>query len=757
MKFETLGRMNNIRELFTHCMHRFTISQRLLLITFIVTATFHAAAQTPPNDLAQLTRGVQKIASPGSPGRVCVFGDTAFPVVVGGAGKGLVQPVVGAGRLGAGRVVVFGHGGYFDAATMKEGDTGKFLANCITWAARGVAKPEVVTLGGKTLAEGLSALGFSSVPANLANLSPKQVLFADASRIKASDVDTIVKFLRAGGGWITSGTGWGWKQLNPGKELATELIANRILHLAGVMIADGTATDTTSNGFMVGGEVPALTHAGRALTAAVGHTEGRAKLSKTDAALASATLVAASENLPANDTMLLPRLRALAANPKINAVPTPKTPVKSDNLASRLLVTIQAQVLRKLPPEQIKPHPAAETFPGAVPKGAPRIASASVSVDTKVPAWHSTGLYAAPGEVISVTVPADAAKKKLRVRIGAHSDQLWQVDSWKRFPEISREFPIDSATTRAANAFGGLIYIEVPNGSTLGKIDVTVQNAVPAPRFVLGQTDLATWRAKLRALPGPWAEIEGNKLIVTLRSENVRQLDDPDEVAKYWDRVVTAEDDLAGVNDRVRPERFVLDEQISAGYMHSGYPIMAWLDQSDKVANMASLKQGNWGFYHELGHNHQKGDWTFEGTGEVTCNIFSMYCFEKVCGLAKEGHGAISAEGRAKNLRKYFGERGTFEEWKSEPFLALIIYHQLIDGFGWEPFKKVFREYRDLPDEQRPKSDMDKHDQWMVRFSKTIGKNLGPLFEAWKIPTTESARSSIKSLPVWMPPNFPPK
>jgi hypothetical protein len=45
----------------------------------------------------------------------------------------------------------------------------------------------------------------------------------------------------------------------------------------------------------------------------------------------------------------------------------------------------------------------------------------------------------------------------------------------------------------------------------------------------------------------------------------------------------------------------------------------------------------------------------------------------------------------------------------------------------------------------------------MVRFSRAVGKNLGPFFQAWAIPTSEQARKSIADLPVWMPENFPPK
>ena len=411
--------------------------------------------------------------------------------------------------------------------------------------------------------------------------------------------------------------------------------------------------------------------------------------------------------------------------------------------------------LMELPAEQLRAHPAAADFPGAVPAEAARI-ERSISVDTWIPRWHSTGLYAAPGELITVTIPSNAVAAKLRVRIGCHKDMLWaeKIPSWKRVPEITRSFAITETVTRAANAFGGPVYIEVPADCTLGEVTVKIQHAIAAPIFELGKTDLKTWREQLRNSPAPWAELVGKKLAISLPSANVRQLDDPDEVVKFWDRVVAAEDELSGQTNRISPERFVLDRQISAGYMHSGYPILAWLDQSGKVANLDSLKQGNWGFFHELGHNHQRPDWTPAGTGEVTCNIFSMYCFETVCQLPRNGHNAISARNRETKLKVFYAD--TSKSWTSEPFLALIFYEQLVEGFGWEPFRKVFAEFRDLPKGERPKTDAEKLDQWLVRFSKASGKNLTPFFAAWRIPVSASAVSAVKDLPAWLPePDYP--
>ena len=411
--------------------------------------------------------------------------------------------------------------------------------------------------------------------------------------------------------------------------------------------------------------------------------------------------------------------------------------------------------LMALPPDQVRAIPAAADFPGAPAATAPRV-TREVIVDTKIPRWHSTGLYAAPGELITATVPATAVHARLRLRIGCHKDTLWseKIPAWKRVPEITRSFALTEPVTRAANAFGGPVYIEVPSDCPLGEVKIKIENAVAAPLFELGKTDLKTWQEQTRTHPAPWAELVGTRLAISLPSENIRTLDDPTAVLQFWDRVVAAEDELSGQTNRTSPERFVLDRQISAGYMHSGYPIMAWLDQADKVANLESLKQGNWGFFHELGHNHQRPDWKLAGTGEITVNIFSMYCFENVCGLPRHGHRAMNDENREKNLRAYFSDPAA--GWTDKPFTGLIFYDQLVEGFGWDTYHKVFLEYRDLPEAERPRNEAEKRDQWLVRFSRAAGKNLGPFFEAWRIPTSAAARDSVTNLPVWLPePDFP--
>jgi hypothetical protein len=278
---------------------------------------------------------------------------------------------------------------------------------------------------------------------------------------------------------------------------------------------------------------------------------------------------------------------------------------------------------------------------------------------------------------------------------------------------------------------------------------------VEAPLFVLGQTAPADWRAAVRDRPAPWAEMAGRSVIFSVPSELVRAIDDPTPLMQLWDRIVAAQDRLADLPPRVRPERIVADRQISAGYMHSGYPIMTPIDDSARLAmSEPRLRaEGSWGHFHELGHNHQSPDWTFNGTGEVTNNVYAMYVYAQVLNKPFDsGHPAIrDRAAREERVRRYRQNGAKFDQWKQDPFLALTMYIQLIEGFGWSPYERVFAEYRRLPAAERPHTDDEKRDQWLLRFSRAVGRDLGPFFQSWGVPTSDRARASLHDLPIWWP------
>ena len=730
------------------------------------------------SDLKILTRGVDSIAQTGAPGPVVSFGENAFPVVIGRYDNQTSASLVAASRVGKGRIVAFGHPDYIKvrAITLSPG-TERFMSNAIEWAANGERESaDVLVWRDESLAKYLIDQG---VHARVVTELPEEfdLLVGDAFAFTDAQYDKLFESVNNGAGFITGGLGWGWSQLNPGKSLLNDFRANRVFRKYGVNLAwtQGFVDPTLEKGYKVDAqEVLAKKYVSGAATleflrqitdtnAAV--DELVAKLDPNDARQIAATQALAYPNLDAEVRAPIDQF-ALANAQQL--VPTEKNPIRGDDLLARLLVSIQTerylrgQTTGETDANEAPALKAAEDFPGAPDKSAPRLNNVLVKIKSATPDWNSTGLYAAPGETITVTIANDILAKlpkPLGVRIGAHRDTLWHLGKWTRYPEICLEKKLSTSVTTISNPFGGPVYITVPRGLGsvgLGQIDVTISGAVAAPYFIKDVTSLEEWKTN-REAPGPWAELQGRNIILTVPSRVVRNLDNPQRLMEVWDRVLDLEAELnSGPYVRERPERICCDRQISAGYMHSGYPVMTWMDVEKAIVDAEKLaSEGNWGFYHEFGHNHQSPNWTFQGTTEVTCNYFSLYVMEKLNGKrAEEARGELTKEQRLKDLKKYLDDGANFETWKAKPFLALNMTVQIRNEFGWEPIWRAINEYTKASADELPKSDLEKRDQWMVRLSRNCGRNLAPFFEKWGVPTSQEARDSLADLPTWISDEF---
>jgi len=498
-----------------------------------------------------------------------------------------------------------------------------------------------------------------------------------------------------------------------------------------------------------------------------------------DAAIVAATdrLLAALPAIVRERGALARRLAGMHAARGDATVPSPQQPIRAQDPLLRVLVRFDDERMQQQPLEWLAPHPSAAAFPGAVPAAALPVAVGRI-VDLAVPGRHSLGVYARAGEVVTVHFGGDehALPAGLHLRIGAHSDDIARRDAWTRMPRISRTFAVERVEMKIGSAYGGLIYLDVEQPRAgppragppregpprESRVELLVEDAVPAPLFVLGTTTPDQWRLYVRSSPAPWAELATSKVVLTVPSEAIRRLDDPTELLTFWDRVLDGAADMATRSrERVRPERYVADVQISAGSMHSGYPIMTHLDAVADMTDVARMRKGPWGLFHELGHNHQSRDWTFAGTTEVTVNIFSLYLCHVMCDVPWDqawGGNLVKAKERLAECvakrTKPWGDDGP--DAKPDLALRLLMYSQLERGFGWEVFFHTFAEYRDLPDAERPQTDADKRDQWLMRLSKSVDRDLGPFFAAWGVPVSDAARATAaKGREKWMPDDWP--
>lgn len=721
--------------------------------------------------------GVTSLGDPLQPGHMVVYGPTAVSIA-NYPGKDLSDPMIAAATLGSGRVIaVPDHQwlqmGRFQADT----STGAFYRNGIGWLAGTTALdvPLVVYDGGSLVRANeteawLAGQGYTDVTVATAATLPAALDGAGvlvASWLGAAPSETTLSAVRdftvGGGGLFIGeyGVGHEWWWGNP----PTEIAGNRLLREAGIGFPGGWPHDgTTWTVERAAGQVTADT-----ILAVLQGSSGLPEAQQLEALGVSRQLGAV---LAPDDPLAVQLAAALAARTaSIN--PTPATPVTA--AIEKMLLEIEMVTLASLPAADVRAHRTAAAVYGEIPAAAPRLAAQAVTLDGDKTGWVATGLYAAPGERVTVSVPAQLVGRGFTIRVGGHTDTISTHQSWSRMPGvISRSYAIDTAQVAVANAFGGAIYLDFGGQASgtppgLGPVTVVVDGAIAAPLFVLGETTNAAWVAGLRDRAAPYAELVSDRVAFSVPAAWIRSLDDPAAVMAAWDDAIAFQDWVGGVESlRTGPDRFNVDVQISVGLLHSGYPMQGPVAYGGGFLDPATLfASGDWGLVHEFGHEQQRqpalgwsytsNPWTFEGDVEVSVNIFANAALERLAPNARDEGWAWSIH-PAEVMRRAAEQvadtaNPAFEQKDPYPF-----YFQLADGpWGWQGYRDVLSGYvadaRDNPG-ALPTTNQAKKDQWLIRWSEATGFDMRSyMVEQWGLEVSQAAVDTVAALalPSWLP------
>jgi hypothetical protein len=367
-------------------------------------------------------------------------------------------------------------------------------------------------------------------------------------------------------------------------------------------------------------------------------------------------------------------------------------------------------------------------------------------------------------------------KAGLKVEIGIHIDRNWHLSSWHRFPQVTRTFALDATETRAACAFGGLVSILVPEECKLGPTQATITGAVEAPVFTLGKTTERDWNARIKNAPGAWGYIETPKITGYVPREILQKVERPEEVAKYWQRVMDTSDEFMGYAKwRRRGEAMLTDRDIVAGYGHAGYPVMMAYaaEKGDGPAAIVERgpQKGDWGFLHELGHTFQDsfdGNYTIATHAEVDVNLvpgIAMMLIHDRTAWDNNSHGTFDAKTRIRDWEKWnaLPEAGRTWAQACKMNVAYDFYFTMAECFGWELYKKALGRLMDWL--QKPGNDPDldaldsrsknhKRDRFFLVFSQAAGRNLLPHFKRYGLAQgefgiSESVIAKVANLPEW--------
>ena len=707
-----------------------------------------------------LLAGVTNIAVVGSPGQIAVFdppgasaGEGAFSVIHDGD----YRPMVAAAIWGTGKVVAFGHNGYVNfggaGGTL---DTGQFYLNSVAWTTNSAGLGAAIVTNVTGTRDWLVAQGFTnvSVHSDWQNyLASADLLIAELGpSVTTAQQQAVSTFVQGGGGLITGGTGWGYQ--SGGTDLVT-MSGNVVLREAGLAWASGFRSGTTD----ATQRSTALANASQALAFAqqlwAGGSGTTAQEEEAGRALQTVLTV-----LPADHPLAIDISNAFASRASLLSA-TPATPIS--DVLDQAVLTWESNQLANTPVAQVTAHHTAAAIYGSIPADAPRVTE-TVTLHTErnrnatVNRWQATGLYAAPGEIVTVTVPASLVGRGYKLRINAHTDDISGRSSWERMPVVHRSFTINQTVTQIASAFGGSIFIDFGSSGavSVGDVAITVAGAIQQPYFVLGEHTNEDWNSSLRAAPAPYGVLVSDNLIIVLPKHQIESanLTQPHELMTWWNQTVQQQDDLSDQGQfRRSPEIINVDVQNSAGAAHAGYPIQAYEQYWGNLADWASLQEnGSWGDYHELGHNHQRGWWTFDGDGEVTNNIFANYNLEMQASNPVGGWGwtADPLQVMQEAINNVAGGGGYSSKSNRWSF-----WFQLSDGFGWNAYDTVYAGYEaDAVSNPSalPSNNQAKKDQWFTRWSNAVGYDMKRfMVDTWGLEVSQAAINAVSALPDWMP------
>ncbi|NWV67674.1 TCAF2 factor, partial [Malurus elegans] len=680
-------------------------------------------------DAEFLLRGVSELdlVTGGTPSTLLLHGALSFPLCLDRS----LRCFLAAARYGRGRLVVATHESQLCSPKLA-----KFLLNAVSWLDAGRKGPVGVDPKLQKLCSLLpQATQVSQLAGDLSVYCCCSYSDRDAEKIHA--------FVAEGGGLLVGGQAWYWASQNSGKAAVAEYPGNRILNRFGLSIL-GQSGPAAKHPPVGPGE---HYHFRRALLLFSTRVQERGELTEPlKGWLPRLTQdCAAFLRIPARDCPAYASLhRILTKVLRRSGIPqvSSSCPVKSNSKEAVLLCMATELSLTMTDSAALVHKAAAEVC--ALP--------VTVEIDGTNPgktAWRSTGLYLPEGHTAVVTCPCLVVGAGLKVQVGCHSDDLSQAKELKRAPVVIRTCDVACQKQSISCLWGGLIYIVVPAKSVLGNVPITVEGAVRAPFFKLGETCERQWEACIRHCPAPWAELAVENLILTVPSDSIRHMENPRPLLTLWNKIMVAISKLAAIPAKFpRPERIVTDVQISCGWMHSGYPIMGHLESVKEMLDVNHMQTtGLWGPIHELGHNQQQQAWEFPPhTTEATCNLWSVYVHEEVLGIPRhQAHKALRPECREQRIKEYLKKGAQLKDWSV--WTALETYLQLQEGFGWDPFTHLFSDYQKMS--SIPKDKASKMNLWAKKFSQQVNKNLVPFFTAWGWPIKKELSVELSSLPSW--------
>ena len=445
----------------------------------------------------------------------------------------------------------------------------------------------------------------------------------------------------------------------------------------------------------------------------------------------------------------------------------------------------------------------ASIWPGPVSEAAPRV-QAEVTIDGNYntdekyvlngqdEVYRMTGYYAAPGDIVSVSIDPSVTNAGLKVVIGTSEFNI-EGGAINRFARVTKSFDLNSNLTKITNPFGGPIYIKVPKNSNLGDVTIDFSNVVKMPYFSTktgAETSLAAYQEELAKDHVKWVDWESDNFMTTITRPMANyvndQLNDPTNILSKWNHTFQVFQEIAGrPSERIRAEYIRFDRMNPVGGTWAGatYPMFLYgydaIEPGDAnsqthvinvgfpASNIYAQGENGYGgehfiIMHEMGHLHNLPTLPDEGESNVNVPGAAVYnlVFDETIDRSFEY-----------SIQQNYNREEAIMDWFISPNFRIgnemhidrqfdlgapdfsgneMMYQSRGHGkyieiaalFGWEAVGQINNYYYNLGI-----SYGIERDDFILNASKQLNINMAPLFHIWGFIPSEEILTELRALP----------
>ncbi|MGN6509755.1 MAG: M60 family metallopeptidase [Chitinophaga sp.] len=358
-----------------------------------------------------------------------------------------------------------------------------------------------------------------------------------------------------------------------------------------------------------------------------------------------------------------------------------------------------------------------------------------------------TGFYLPPNATLKVNVEQVSGDKLPVLLVGTYSRY---TSKWN-----PQEVQLKTGENTVIDPLGGLLYLRftaTAPGSSSAKVRF-VSGQKPVPFYQLGKTTHTDWMEALKIMKDvPDVQLVSNRTIMVASRANALayQVEDQDALLRLADRVINIEDSISGLDgsapsENVNVHKYLMTETDNADYymVATWYRTAYYQNTLAAVLTVNGLGKDGWGPWHELGHMHQQGAWTWGALGEVTVNVYSL-AVERKFGITPS---RLKKDNVWPKVDTYFAKPDAERDFNgdgTDVWVRLCMFHQLWMAYGDAFYHRLHKAAR----QEKPvlADDAAKMKWFMLTACSISGHDLSGFFRQWGMRPGERAYTAIAAL-----------